>query len=834
MSTIKAVVMAGGEGSRLRPLTLGRPKPMVPIVTRPVMEHILLLLKKHGITEVIVTLQYMADSIQSYFGDGSRLGMKIDYSVEDVPLGTAGSIKLAEHLLSDTFLVISGDALTDLDLSMIIAEHKAKKAKATLTLYRVPNPLEFGVVITGDDGRIRQFLEKPSWSEVFSDTINTGIYVLERSVMDLCPKDQSFDFSKDLFPQLLANGEPMYGYVAEGYWCDVGSVPEYMRAARDVLEGNVQVEPWGERRGNDIWVGERTTIAPDAELVGPIALGHDVHIGPGVVIHGPTVIQDNCTVDGGARIARSIIWKSCYIGERAEIRGAIIGQQCSIRTSAVLQEGTVIGDNTSIDEGATIRANVKIWPNKTIESGATVASSIIMGSVGKRVLFGRHGVTGLANVDLTPEFAAKLGAAYGATLPLGSTVTINRDLHRVSRMLKRALISGLPSAGVNVWDLTTQPLPVARYYTSSSAATGGIHVAVAPGSNRTVTIQLLAKNGMDIDTNTERKIDNLFFREDFRRAQLDDIGVISYATDAVERYRASFFFAIDSKLIRESKPNIVVDYMGGLVAPILPAILERLGCRVISMNASMEEGTPRTVTEAALAEQMNGLAAITRALPTELGVAIDVEGERIHLVDGEGRIVPPMTGLAAMVELSLRVNGGGTVAVPVTAPSLIEAIAKRHGGHVLRTKVDDYALMAAASREGVIMAGDGNGGFIFPKFQSTFDGMMALVRLLEMLIMAQTSLAALVTGLPPYYLSTADVRCAWEQKARVMRELNERYRDRRGRHIDGVKIELGEEWVLVLPDAERPVVHVIAEGKEAGQAAQLAKEYASVVSGLQR
>src|SRR5437588_3051466 len=190
MSAIKAVVMAGGEGSRLRPLTLGRPKPMVPIVTRPVMEHILLLLKRHGITEVIVTLQYMADTIQTYFGDGSRFGMKIDYSVEDVPLGTAGSIKLAEHLLSDTFLVISGDALTDIDLSAIIAAHQARKAIATLTLYRVPNPLEFGVVITADDGRIRQFLEKPSWSEVFSDTINTGIYVLEKSVMALCPKDQ--------------------------------------------------------------------------------------------------------------------------------------------------------------------------------------------------------------------------------------------------------------------------------------------------------------------------------------------------------------------------------------------------------------------------------------------------------------------------------------------------------------------------------------------------------------------------------------------------------------------------------------------------------------------
>jgi mannose-1-phosphate guanylyltransferase/phosphomannomutase len=266
----------------------------------------------------------------------------------------------------------------------------------------------------------------------------------------------------------------------------------------------------------------------------------------------------------------------------------------------------------------------------------------------------------------------------------------------------------------------------------------------------------------------------------------------------------------------------------------LPTILERLGCQVVAINASMEEAAPRVASGTNEVELMNGLAAITRALPTELGVAIDEEGERISLADGEGRVVPPMAALAALAVLSMRVHQGGTVAVPVTAPGIMEPLAERYGGRIVRTKVDAYALMAAASREGVVMAGDGRGGFIFPRFHPTFDGMMAIVQILEMLAITQTTLAEVVSSLPPFYLSTEDVRCAWEQKARVMRELNERYRDRRGRHIDGVKIELGDEWVLVLPDAVRPLVHVIAEGREPEQAAQLAKEYASVVSGLQR
>jgi len=315
---MKAVVMAGGEGSRLRPLTIGRPKPMVPIVNRPVMEHILLLLKKHGITEVVVTLQYLANVIQDYFGDGESLGMTLHYSVEDVPLGTAGSVKLAERLLDDTFLVISGDALTDYDLTSIIEYHKTKKAVATLTLTHVDNPLEYGVVITDNTGHIRQFLEKPSWSEVISDTINTGIYVLEPEVLKRCPSGQPFDFSQDLFPGLLIDGRPIYGYVPKGgYWTDVGTIEEYMRACFDALEGKVdmQIGDPGARPG--LWCGPGAATSPAATINGPVYIGHDVKIAAGVVIDGPAVIGDNSSVEARAHIARSVLQGSCYVGERA-------------------------------------------------------------------------------------------------------------------------------------------------------------------------------------------------------------------------------------------------------------------------------------------------------------------------------------------------------------------------------------------------------------------------------------------------------------------------------------------------------------------------------------
>ena len=237
---MKAVVMAGGEGSRLRPLTSRRPKPLVPVVGRPIMEHILDLLREHGITEVVVTLQYLGAEIRNHFGDGGDLGMSIEYVVEDQPLGTAGSVRNAAHLLDDTFLVISGDALTDIDLGRVLLQHRAKGSMATIVLYSVPNPLEYGVVVTEPDGAVKRFLEKPSWGEVFSDQANTGIYVIEPQVLQHIEPGTVSDWSQDVFPGMLRRGEPLFGVVAQGYWCDVGTIQSYLQANWDALEGRVR------------------------------------------------------------------------------------------------------------------------------------------------------------------------------------------------------------------------------------------------------------------------------------------------------------------------------------------------------------------------------------------------------------------------------------------------------------------------------------------------------------------------------------------------------------------------------------------------------------------
>lgn len=834
---MKAVIMAGGEGSRLRPLTIRRPKPMVPVVDRPAILHIIELLKRHGITEVVITLQYLASVVQEYLGDGSSYGVNIHYTVEESPLGTAGSVRLGEEWLDDTFMVISGDALTDFDLSAVIRYHKQKRAMATLVLKRMPNPLEYGVVIIDDQDRVKQFQEKPSWGEVFSDTVNTGIYILEPSVFKYYEAGQVFDFSNQLFPMLLEKGDPMYGYVADGYWCDIGSIPDYMTASADYLRGQVHLPRLGRETepGSGIWVEEDVEIARDAQITGPVFLGMGVKVKSGAIIRGPAVIRESAIIDARATIDRAIIWRNCYVGERAEVRGAILQTQVSIKPQAMIFEGSVIGDTTIIGTGAVVHPNVKIWPAKEVESGATVTSSIIWGSQGRRNLFGRWGVTGLVNVDLTPEFAAKLGAAYGGVLPKGSTVIVNRDSHFSPRMIKRALISGLPSAGVNVLDTRSVPIPVARHYTRQTGAAGGVHVRLSPFDARVVDIKFFDRRGLDLDKATERKVEGSFFREDFRRVYLDDVGRIDYANDVEQRYASDYLKHLNVEAIQGSAGfnMVAVDYANSSPGLVLPTLLGRLNADVVAINAVVQELSLYQTLEQ-FDQGIERLGAITSTLKAAFGVRLDTGGERIYFVDEMGQQVHGMTALAAMAELMLTQHGGGTVAVPVWAPSIFEEIAAKHGGEIVRTRFNSYALMTAALRSGVILAGDGQGSFIFPEFQATADGLFAVAKLMELTALHKVRLTEVIKQLPQYALASTRVPCRWEDKGRVMRILNEQYRGSSTKQVDGVKIDLGHgEWALILPDADRPLFHVIAEADSDLDARQLVDKYSGLVQGLQ-
>lgn len=812
---MRAVLMAGGSGTRLRPLTCDFPKPMVPILNRPIAEHIINLLKRHQITEVIATLHYLPDVMRDYFQDGSDFGVQMTYAVEeDQPLGTAGCVKNIAELLDETFLVISGDSITDFDLSAAIEFHKQQKSKATIVLTRVPNPIEFGVVITDKEHRIRRFLEKPSSSEIFSDTVNTGTYILEPEVLDYLPENQESDFSKELFPLLLEKGEPIYGYIASGYWCDVGHLDAYRESQYDGLHRKVKLDYAYEEQSPGIWVGQNTFIEPSAKLEAPCLIGSNCRIGARVRISAGTVVGDNVTIGADANLKRPIIWNGAIIGEEAHLRACAIGRGTRVDRRAHVLEGAVVGSLSTVGEESQISPSVRVWPSKQIESGAILNINLIWGHTAQRNLFGQRGVTGLANIDITPEFAVKLGAAYGSTLKPGSQVIVSRDQRSISRMGTRSLIAGLMSVGVNIQNLDATAIPMTRAVVSTMGVVGGIHVRVHPDRPDYILIEFIDQKGINISKAQEKKIEGAYFKEDLRRVQIHEIGNVVYPTQMVATYCTAFEKNLNVEAIRHSNSKVVIDYTYGVSGAVLPQLLAKFGCDAVVLNASLKQNAVAAAEKEALLMQLGH---VVEALKANFGVQVSANGEQLTLVDEAGISIRGEMLTALMVNMMLTAHPRGTVVVPVNVSSAVEQIARRHDAKVIRTKANPTALMEECRKSpNVVLGGSAETGFIFPQLHPGFDGMFSIAKLIEMLTIQERSLATIRTELPRVYHKSYTVRCPWTVKGALMRYLVETHPAEDLELIDGVKINRNHDdsWILILPDAGEPVVHLFANSND--------------------
>ena len=526
------------------------------------------------------------------------------------------------------------------------------------------------------------------------------------------------------------------------------------------------------------------------------------------------------------------MWRNTYVGESCKLHGVIVSRQCSIKSKVVVQEGVVIGDNCTLGEGAALHANVKLWPSKEIEPGATIKESIIWRNQGRRSLFTRFGISGVVNIEVTPEFAAKVSAAMGASLQRGSYVAVNRDIHRASRMIKRAMISGLPGSGINVWDLGSVAVPVARHFVRSSEETSaGIHVRLSPFDQRVIDIRLMNEIGMNQSTETERSIERIFFREDFRRAYFNEIGTISYVQDPIGRYTRDFLKHVDGDLIRRRRFKIVVDYSYGLATEPLAEILATLGVDVVAVNAHMDESKLAMLQEE-FAENRARMAKIVTALDAELGIQFDVGGEKIYIVDNRGRELGATTAAALMMELVSEAAPGSTIVAPINVSNGFDTIAAWHDCRLLRSSGNLHTMTTAAQQEKVIFAFDAIGNFIFPAFQPAIDGLLAGVRLLEHLARRQIHITDVVDHLPPVHVVRERIESPWGTKGRIMRMINAEHHEYRTEKIDGVKIHLGEqEWIHVSPDPEYSLSTLTAEAATPQRARQLVAEYRARIDG---
>jgi mannose-1-phosphate guanylyltransferase/phosphomannomutase len=827
MSIRKAVIMAGGFGTRLRPLTMSIPKPMVPVANRPMMDHIVTLLRGHGIKDVVSLLYFQPENITEHFGDGTSHDISMRYMLAEADFGTAGSVKNAQEMLDERFIILSGDVLTDIDISAAVAFHEQRKAMATIVLTRVAEPLAYGIVMTDEEGRITRFLEKPSWGEVFSDTINTGMYILEPEVLELIPAKTEFDFSKDLYPLMLQRGMPLYGYIADGYWKDIGNLHEYQLAHEDVLAGRVKVTFDATAQGR-FHGGTGLSIAPSATFEGTVVLGDNVVVGDHAKLRD-CVVGSGCSIGAGAQMSDAVLWRDVQIGDYAEVSRAVVCDSVTIGSRATVGENAIIAEGCVLGDHARLLSNVKLWPRKVVESHAIVTRSLVQEERWSRVLFTDARIGGVSNIDVNPEFAAKLGSCMGMAFGVGTTVVSSRDDDPVSRIIKRSITSGLMSVGVNIADLQTTSIPQTRQELHTGRYVAGFHVRRSPSAPDRTDIIIFGRDGRDIQLSQTKSIERYFFGEDVRRVSHENVGRLGFPERSTAMYVSRFLKTIDVEAIREKHFRLLVDYSFGLASTAFPQILGELECRTLSMNDYVDSAHFADP----LAEVLDESSTIMRSLGYQIGFKINPGAEKIALVDERGIWFTSLRLLTIVTKLFLeshRDREPYRIAVPVQATLEIEAIAASYNVEVVRIRNSHSAMMEATKDASIAFVGGTRGGFIFPEFLNASDGMYSAVKILEMLSKTGYQLSKLDAELPKRHQVTCSVGCTYEQRGTVMRHAMEYSEGKKRMLVDGVRILEDHVTVLLLPHKEEELFVVMAEADDIQTAKKTCDTYAELVS----
>ena len=829
---MKAVVMAGGFGTRIQPLTNSRPKPMLPVVNKPMMEHTMMMLKAVGISEFIVLLYFKPEIIKAYFGDGSDLGIKITYVVPDDDYGTAGAVKLAQEYIGDeNFIIISGDLVTDFDFQKIFDFHAQKESKLTITLTSVDNPLEFGVVIANEEGKIEKFLEKPSWGEVFSDTINTGIYILEPEILEYIPKNENYDFGKDLFPKLMSEGVGLMAGYAQGYWRDVGNPESYRDVYDDILTGKVKFNYEGEAThypDGVVYAEESYDFDKSVEFVGTVVLGKNVTLKKGVKLNN-VVIGDNVTIGKESKIRNTVIWNDVEIHAKAKLDNCVICNDNIIGKNVTAKAGMILAEGCEIGQLVTIEQDVTIWPDKVIEVASIVSHSLILGSKYKNSIFENGMVVGQSNVELSCEMATKLAEAFGAQLPIGSTVLVSRDTHKSSRMLKRAFLGGLLSAGVNVIDYRDIPSSVLRCSLSANDQyIAGIHFRQKIDDPTSTVITFYNEEALRINNEVAKKVEKAFFKETFRRVDYSNIGQIEESDHVKEYhgYKEGMKSLLKSHSFATLEHRVAVDMMHGMASEVFPDILNDMGVENIMFNAHPDEHRLANIN-ALVKQSRQDMSAVIKALKLDGGFMLYPYGQRLDIVCDQGTVLGKQSSLYVVLSLlNMEAKQQGvkkSVFLPTWAADIVyfENLEIERGKYVnfKAQKMKEYDLVAT-----------GEGNFAFTEFATHRDSMYATLKILEMLSNHKMTLSQIITSFPKFYYKTTKVVCTQALKGKMMRKFLEDAKGKESSTLDGVKIWLDtHDWILMIPNQYSDHLNLYIQAENEGKGEAILAQYSAKI-----
>ena len=766
---MKAVIMAGGEGTRLRPLTLGSPKPMLPLLGRPVLEHLIGLLKSHGVTDLIITLGHQPQAVMDYFGDGTDFGVQLTYVLEEEPLGTAGSVAhCGANLGGEDFLVLSGDCVCDLDLGRLAAFHRERGAIATLALTRHQAPLEYGMVVTRPDGRVERFVEKPAWGQVVSDLVNTGIYVLSPAALERAPKGRAWDFGRDLFPALLAEDAPLYGCPLEGYWRDMGDCGDYLGCVCDALGGKVKLDPGLPLRAPGIWADQ--PVPEGVALVPPCWIGPQVRLEPGCLI-GPHVVLDRgAWVGEKAMVQRSVLLEGAGVGPHATLYGAILDRNSTARRGAVLNEGAVLGENALAEEGAQLLERVKLWPGQRAEAGCRLTRSVTSGSQKGSLRFGDGGtIQGVLGEDLGPEALLTLGSILGTEGPVG----LGCSNTPAGRMLARAAAAGISAAG-GMSRTGELDCPV-QWAWAAGKEKLAITLFVEAEGEGAVYLHFFDSRGLPPDRVWERKLEHAMAQGELRRVRAERVTEPQRLELSARLWAETVAHqaALGRPFLRRPTVGVARDTSEDRA---LGLVLKALGCQV---EDRWRPGIPAFSA---------GHGGFRLTAQDEKGVLLD-SGQLLTLV--------------TLIEME---NGGGKVAVPAGGSAAVDLVAAGYGGTVLRL-----------DRDGEEAQG------LYASLPWLWAAPSAAARICARMGTSGQKLEALMAKTPRFHAWRREVPLL-SDRGRVMQALaGDRARPGSG---EGLRVRTGNGWVYLTPLARRQALRILAEGPDLELAAELCDFFA--------
>ena len=766
---MKAVIMAGGEGSRLRPMTCTVPKPMAKILGKPIIEYVFDTLISGGVTHAAVTLGYLPHIIESGYESGYK-NLKLDFIREDEPLGTAGSVKNAASDFKEPFVVISADAMCDFDIEKIMLYHKASGAAVTIVASDVDDPREYGVVKVGEENRVCGFLEKPSWHQAISSLANTGVYIINPECLKLIPNGKKYDFAADLFPLMLERDMPIYCYHTGDYWCDVGNIGAFLKCQRDIFDGRMR-PPVG-CSASGIYVKDKLP-AGDYGIVPPVYIGSEVEISDGAVIGPYAVIDDNSYIGENAKVRRSAVLENSSLASESCVTGAVVCSGAALKKGAAMFEGSVAGSGCVIGESASIKPNVLIWPGKIIGSGTSVSANVKYGSV-KAEIIGENGIDEKSGAVLNAETCVRLGYAVSSSKS-GKKVGIGSDGTKKASVMQLALSAGLADGGSDVWDFGECFEAQLNFLVNFCGLDSGMFVSYSDSGR----ISMCGEGGMSICRGFERDIEGGMSRCEFREA--------------------------DEKKIRD------ISDMSGIKLLYVQELMKQFKGSINGFSASVKSDNDK------ISDLINGcFSRLGLSDKSETVFNIDFSGTHATAETENGQLeFEKLLAIGCFDEM----RKGRDIAVPYDAPGYLDILAEKCGRRVYRylaTPADnsDATARKLASKQ------------IFVR-----DALFLCVKLLSIMNERRMSLDALASELPEKFIERKTFSVNFSP-SKLSAVIGNEIADDSPVH-EGIKLIRSAGRILVIPEKGGDRIRVLAEADTMEAARELCADIEEIINSIQ-